>query len=99
VHDDIIVIAAEEEERVTCVLPVVKAESFVCTVNSTSGHIVAKFSTEHWKKSLVVTKHHVCWLNWINATPFILRGPSNNPPFLPYLHVLCYLDLLDYQAW
>ena len=30
----------------------VKAESFACTLNITSGHIVAKFSKELWKELL-----------------------------------------------
>ena len=42
-HDDIIVFfTAEEEERVTSYSPVVKAESFACTKNSTSGHVVSR---------------------------------------------------------
>ena len=31
----------EEEERVTSILAVVKVESFVCTINSTSSRVVA----------------------------------------------------------
>ena len=53
-----------------------KAESFACTINSTSSHIAAKFSAEPWKKTLIVTNYHVCRLNWTNATPFRLCGPS-----------------------
>ena len=40
-HDDII--AAEKEERVTLYSPTVKAESFVCTINSTSSCVVSSF--------------------------------------------------------
>jgi len=43
-----------------------------------------KFSTETW--TLIVTKYHVCWLNWTNATPFRLHGPISSP----HLHVLCW---------
>jgi len=46
VHDDIIVIAVEEEDSVTSYSPMVKAESFMCTINSTCSHVAAKFSTE-----------------------------------------------------
>ena len=35
----------------------VKAESFVCTINTTSSHVAAKFSTETCKKTLVITKY------------------------------------------
>ena len=45
-HDDIIVIVTEAEERVTSYSPVVKAESFMLTTNSTPSRIAAKFSTE-----------------------------------------------------
>ena len=47
-HDDIFIITVKEEEHVT----VVKADSFTCTTNSTSGHIVATFSTERRKELL-----------------------------------------------
>jgi len=76
-----------------------EAESFMCTVNSTSDHVPAKFSTEPWKKTLVITKYHVCWLNWTNLTPFRLLEPSNNTPFLPVFVFSADLDLLDCQAW
>jgi len=53
-------------------------ESFMCTKNGTSGHNAAMFSR---KKTLIITKYHVCWLNWMDATPFRLCGPSNNGLF------------------
>ena len=68
-------------------------------INSTSGHVVAKFSTEPWKKTLIVAKCRVHWLNWTNAIPFRLHGPSNNPPFLTIFMFFADLNLLHCQAW
>jgi len=45
VLDDIIAIPVEEKEHVTSYCTW-KAQSFSCTINSTSSHIEANFSTE-----------------------------------------------------
>jgi len=75
VQDDIIINVVEVEEHVMLYSHMVKAEFFVCTINSTFGCVIAK--------TLVLTKYHACWLNWTNSTPFRLRGPRNNLLFLP----------------
>ena len=73
--------------------PVVKAESFACTKNSTSGHVVSRLRVRTERE-----KRYSCEIfdfepeDYQSETelgqyhPFnfeVLRGANNHPPFLP----------------
>ena len=69
------------------------------SLNSASGHVAAKFSTEIGKKTLVITKYQVRWLNWTNATPFRLVDQVITQHFSTSFMFFADLNLLDCQAW
>ena len=70
--------------------PVVKAESFACTKNSTSGHVVSRLRVRTERE-----KRYSCKIvalepeDYQSETelgqyhPLQLRGANNHPPFLP----------------
>ena len=81
--------------------PVVKAESFACTKNSSSGHVVARLRvrvrTEREKRYScemvdLEPEDYQQRQNWATTTPFnfeVLHGANNHQPFLP---------IFDFQA-
>jgi len=56
----------EEEKHVTSILAMVKAESPVCTINNTSGQVVASLWVKVWVK---VAVKQVRWIliSWIRT--------------------------------
>ena len=70
--------------------PVVKAESFACTKNSTSGTLYLDCGSEQSVRNdtaAISSQRTISQRqNWSNTTPFnfeVLRGANNHPPFLP----------------
>ena len=76
--------------------PVVKAESFACTKNSTSGHVVARLRVrtecEKWYSCKIVDlepEDYQLETKLGQYHPLQLRGAKNHPLFLP---------IVDFQA-
>ena len=84
---------------VTLYSSMVKAESLMCAINCTSGHIVATLPIEPRERAAVVTKYDSHWLNWTNATPFQQCRPSSSSHFLPIFMFSANLNILDCLAW